>query len=88
MDRIEAVETALLHLAQEDAAKDLVLSAIIAAHPDPKLLRAALQAALEANELKASDVGFQRQWAPEQVQALNAGIRPIVERWLRRVPAA
>lgn len=87
-ERLDQIETGMLHLAQEDAAKDLLLLAIIATHPHPAGLKAALQAMLSGNELKAADAGFQQDWSPHQVQALNAGLRPIVERWIRQFPAA
>lgn len=86
--RLDAIESGLLHLGTEDAAKDLLLMAFIATHPRPQALKAALQLILEGNELRASDVGFANDWKPEQVQTMNTNVRAVVARWLQHIPAA
>lgn len=85
--RLDWIERSLLHLATEDTAKDLVLLAVIAAHPNPKAVKFALQAALADYEATANETGFSRDWEPNQLHEIKANLRQVVERWIRRVPA-
>lgn len=77
-----SLESAVLAQAEESMAVDILLRALIATHPNPPLLKQAIERIAEGTENQTVEHAFSTGRKPDIPRKVNEGTQKHVRRWL------